>query len=160
MRATGCTVSDLVVHPHHRDQRNVRAERFLEPRRLDDAVAPDRHHRQREAARFEVASGLEHRGMLDGRDHEPPARRRGARDVGRSRQPLEGQVVGLRSRSGEDDLLGRCADQRATRARAASIASRARLAPAVHRGGVAETLTATTASIASTTSGAGAVVAA
>ena len=75
--------------------------------------------------------------MLDGRDHEP-APSPPARLLERQEHALEREVVGLGGRRGEDDLLGKRADQRG-HAGAGLFDRLARgLAPAMHRGGVAE----------------------
>jgi hypothetical protein len=45
----------------------------LRPRRIEHAVALDRHHGERKAARLEMTRGLDHGRMLDRRDHEAAA---------------------------------------------------------------------------------------
>ena len=111
--------ADLVVHEHDRHDDRAVVERVGERGEIDDAVAAGRDPSNAEALALQTVTRREDRLVLEGdRDHTVTATGRS----GGSCRALDGQVVGLASTGGEDDLAGARAEGPATASRASSRA--------------------------------------
>src|SRR5690606_32519402 len=91
--------ADLVVHMHDADQGRVITQRGGHLLRLDDAVAVRLQIGDLEAFPFQLAAGVQHRIVVDGRDDGVLAAT--LVEVGHT---LDGQVVRLGGTRGPDDF--------------------------------------------------------